>query len=550
MLTKEQEAAVQHVYGPMMVVAGPGSGKTMVLTQRVKQLLTYTKPERILVITFAKKAAMEMKKRFAALTDEKIANQVTFGTFHAVFYHWLREWNVVSSNVKVMEEEEKEQLWFELGWDMEDVPAFLLCHGDAFERYQKAKRERNLIDFDDMIHLMEKEIVRHDMSQKYDFYLIDEFQDINPQQYHIVKQMVGGRNANLFIVGDEDQAIYAFRGSAPELFIGFSKDFPDCKRVDLTINFRCQPEIVTAASELIHHNQERFDKKIQAYKKKGEAIRIKSTFDDKQEAKYIRDQILKQGRQGFCYNEMAVLCRTNSQLRRVAAALQEGGIPFESKESWEIGDKPEELLIRQDLELFWRLSRNMTDRIAFQRMLRVLPILEKAGNWRRVEVGRRVLDGILEQEMEAEVRREVEELVNKLCVGSMMTQEQAFRYWLLQTDYLSYAYEKAKRRGISRIAVWRQLWLMFSKRKLEKVSLMTMHGAKGLEFDWVWICGMNEGEIPRKEAVEMGTIEEERRLLYVAMTRAKKRLTLSYHDGLGAKPSLFLKEIKSLQSVF
>ena len=151
MLTKEQEAAVQHVYGPMMVVAGPGSGKTMVLTQRVKQLLSYTKPERILVITFAKKAALEMKKRFAVLSDEHTANQVNFGTFHAVFYQWLQEWGVVSSNVQVMEEEQKEQLWLELGWDMEDVPAFLLCNRDAFERYQEEKRKRNWIDFDDMM---------------------------------------------------------------------------------------------------------------------------------------------------------------------------------------------------------------------------------------------------------------------------------------------------------------------------------------------------------------------------------------------------------------
>ena len=548
MLTKEQEAAVQHVYGPMMVVAGPGSGKTMVLTQRVKYLLAYTQPERILVITFAKKAAEEMKKRFAAITNEHMANKVTFGTFHAVFYHWLRNWGVVPSDVQVMEEEQKEKLWLELGWDMEDVPAFLLCHRDEFMKYQEEKRKRKWIDFDDMMQLMEREIVRHDVSQEYEFFLIDEFQDINPQQYQIVKHMVGKGNANLFIVGDEDQAIYAFRGSAPELFLGFPDDFPNCRRIDLTVNFRSQQRIVTAAGELIQHNQARFDKVIRADKEKGEPVRVRSTFDDKQEARYIRDQIIKHRYQGYRYNEMAILCRTNAQLKKIASALQEGGVPFECNESWEIGDKPEELLIRQDLELFWRLCRDTTDREAFQRVLRVLPVLQKAGNWRRVEEGKSVFEGILGQKMDAEVRRETEEFWKKLRAGAKMTREKAFRYWLLQTDYLSYAYDKAKRRGLSKMAVWRQIWLMFAQKDREKVSLLTMHGAKGLEFDWVWICGMNEGEMPRKEALEARTIEEERRLLYVAMTRARRRLTLSYYDGLGAKPSSFLKEIKSLQS--
>ncbi len=552
MLTKEQKAAVMHVYGPMMVVAGPGSGKTMVLTQRVKQLLSYTAPERILVITFANKAAKEMQQRFAKLTDENTADRVTFGTFHAVFYQWLREWNVVSRDVKVLEEENQQQLWQELGWDMEDVPAFLLCQRDAAIQYQEEKRRRNLIDFEDMIQLMEEEIGKHDMRKRYDFFLIDEFQDINPQQYRIVQQVVGQESPNLFIVGDEDQAIYAFRGSDPQIFLRFPKDFPGCSRVDLTLNFRCQGKIVEAAKELIQHNRKRFDKSILAHKPEAEPIRVRSAFDDKQEARYIRDQVLKQRRQGFEYNEMAILCRTNAQLRRIAAALQEGGVPYECRESWEIGDKPEELLIRQDLEHFWRLSRNMADCDAFRGVLRTLPVLQEAGNWRRVTAGKPLLDGILEQKMSAEVRRESGELKRRLRAGAKMSRERAFRYWLLQTDYLSYAYEKAKRRGLTRIAVWRQIKQMLREMSGHTggVMLLTMHGAKGLEFDWVWIAGLNEGQSPRTEAVMKGELEEERRLLYVAMTRARKRLTLSYHDGLGAKPSRFFKEIKSLQTVF
>ncbi len=552
MLTKEQEAAVMHVYGPMMVVAGPGSGKTMVLTQRIKQLLSFTKPERILVITFAKKAAEEMQRRFAKLTDVQTAERVTFGTFHAVFYQWLKDWGIVSRDVKVLEEQQRQQLWQELGWDMEDVPAFLLCHRDAAMRYQEEKRRQNLIDFEDMIQLMEVEIEKHDMSQKYDFFLIDEFQDINPQQYRIVQQMVGKKTPNLFIVGDEDQAIYAFRGSDPEIFLKFPEEFPGCRRVDLTLNFRSQGKIVEGAKQLIRHNCKRFDKNIQAYKPEAEPIRVRTTFDEKQEARYIRDQVLKQRKQGFAYKEMAILCRTNAQLKRIAAALQEGGVPYECNESWEISDKPEELLIRQDLELFWRLSRNMADREAFRGVLRTLPVLQEAGNWRRVTAGRSLIEGILEQDMVPEVRRETEELQRRLKAGAKRSRERAFLYWILQTDYLSYAYEKGRRRGLSRRAVWRQIRQMNLEMKGKKggVFLSTMHGAKGLEFDWVWIAGLSEGQSPRLEAVEKGDLEEERRLLYVAMTRARKRLTLSYHDGLGAGPSRFLKEIKSLQTVF
>lgn len=552
MLTKEQETAVKHVYGPMMVVAGPGSGKTMVLTQRIKWLLDYTKPERILVITFAKKAAEEMQQRFAKLTDEETAEQVTFGTFHAVFYQWLREWNVVSRNVRVLDEEKRQQLWHEMGWDMEDIPAFLLCQRDAAMRYQQEKRRRNLIDFEDMVRLMEGEIKKHDIRQRYDFFLIDEFQDINPQQYGIVRQMVGKENPNLFIVGDEDQAIYAFRGSDPEIFLHFAKDFPGCKRVDLTLNFRCQGMIVEASKALICHNQKRFEKSIRAYKPKAETVKIKSVFDDKQEAMYIRDQVLKQKRHGFQYKEMAVLCRTNAQLRRVASALQEGGVPYECRESWNIDDKPEELLIKQDLELFWRLSRNMADREAFRGVLRTLPDLQEAENWRRVPEGCGILDGLLEQKMDAQLRREYEELKRRLEEGARLSQVKAYNYWMLQTDYLSYAYAKAKRRGLNKVDVWRQIRQMRREMKGEigGVFLSTMHGAKGLEFDWVWIAGVNEGQSPRREAIIQGNLEEERRLLYVAMTRARKRLTLSYYDGLGMKPSRFLKEIKSLQTVF
>ena len=549
MLTKEQEQAVRHVEGPMMVVAGPGSGKTMVLTRRVQQLLAYTKPDRILVITFARKAAQEMQKRFAALAGEEAAKQVCFGTFHAVFYRWLREWKVLTQEHQILEEETQRQLWLELGWDMEDVPAFLLCHRDAAMLYEAEKRKRHLVDFDDLLSLTEQEISHHCVQDQYDFVLIDEFQDINPQQYAIVKQMVASESPNLFVVGDEDQAIYAFRGSDPGIFLHFPIDFPGCKRIDLTVNFRCQARIVQGAKELIQENQYRFHKEIRASKPAMGRIALHTAFDDRTEAVLIRNQVLKHRRKECPYEEMAILCRTRAQMKRIGAALQEGGIPYECKESWELIGKPEELLIRQDLEQFWRLSRNQTDRNAFQGLLRCLPVLQQAGNWHRVEEGKPILQTLLqEQSMAPEVRREVMELSRRLEIGGRLPKKKAFWYWLWQTDYLSYAYQKAKRRGLHRWDVWRQLKQMADNWNGEEkgVILSTMHGAKGLEFDWVWVAGLVQGKCPRKEAMEAGSLEEERRLFYVAMTRARKELHLSYYDGLGVKASQFLREIKSL----
>lgn len=546
MLTKQQQEAVAHVYGPMMVVAGPGSGKTMVLTRRINALLAYTAPERILVITFARKAAEEMQRRFAELTSQSIAQRVCFGTFHSVFYRWLLRWGVLPPDTRVLDDESQQDLWQEMGWDTEDVPALFVRSRDAAVRYARVKQQRRLVDFDDMMNLMTQEIPRHAVWKEYDFFLIDEFQDINPQQYNIVKCMVGSRNPNLFVVGDEDQAIYAFRGSDPGLFLHFPEDFPQCCRVDLTMNFRCQACIVQASHELIRHNQNRFDKSIEAYRPAGRPVRMYTAFDEKQEALQIRRQIEKQRRRGTAYREMAVLCRTRAQMQRILAVLAEGGVPYVCREALQQRSKPEELLIEQDLEQIWRLSRDDTKPEALEPVLRLYPVLQEAGNWRRVSKGRSILTEMLQQEMLPWQRREVTELQKRLMRGAQMEQSRAFRYWLLQTDYMTYAWAKAKRRHLPRWRVLRQIFRM-GKKGRSGVTVSTMHGAKGLEFDMVWIAGLVEGECPRREASTKQLKEEERRLLYVAMTRARKGLYLWGYDGLGGKLSEFLDEIKSLQ---
>lgn len=547
MLSEKQKEAIQQSKGAVLVVAGPGSGKTTVLTRRVQYLLESTQPERILVITFARKAAEEMRQRFAQMAGEEVAARVEFGTFHSVFYRWLRRWKVLTADHQILEEEQREALWKQLGWDMEDVPAFLLANRDAAHLYQQEKKRRGLVDFEDLIELTLKEIGKYEMWREYDYVLIDEFQDINQKQYEIVRHIVNPVNPNLFVVGDEDQAIYAFRGAKPELFLRFADDFTGCTRIDLTLNFRSQEKIVTAAQELIQHNQKRFDKVMKASQKGTYDVKLYTVSDDKEEAVLIRNQLEQMHHKGIGYQEMAVLCRTKAQMGRIGAAMEEAGIPYESKEVLYKADH-EELLIWQDLDLFWRLSRNPADLKAFREMLRILPVLMQAGNWRRVPEGEAILRSLLAQPMEAAVRQELLELEKRLRQGGSMKKERAFLYWLLQTDYLTYAYQKRKQRGLTRRQMWSQVSEKYREQS-QKVLLSTMHGAKGLEFDLVWVAGLVEGECPRKEAIEAERVEEERRLLYVAMTRARKRLFLSTYDGIGAKPSRFLSEIKSLQRV-
>ena len=548
MLTKEQEAAVNHVYGPMMVVAGPGSGKTMVLTRRIQKLLEYTAPERIMVITFARKAAEEMKQRFAAFTDGETAEKVWFGTFHSIFFRLLRRWNIVDEQTTILDEEGEEKLRKTLSRDSEGSPAFFMCQRDV---YEAEKKKRNLMDFEDIINQMAEEIKHHTLWRQFDFFLIDEFQDINMAQYEIVCQMVGERNPNLFVVGDEDQAIYAFRGSKPELFLAFPKDFPNCPRLDLRYNFRCQAQVVAAAAELISHNQQRFEKTLQAVKKAEKKIAVRPVFDEEMEARLIRRAIFWRHRRGLPYDHMAVLCRTRAQLRNIKAALQEGGIPFICPYDFAYTDHHDALLVEEDLKRISELAQEPGNLDAFKSVMKLFPFLQESGDFRRLAKREDILKGLSEQnKLSASQRREVIELKRRLNKGKKFSQQGQYLQWLLQTDYLTYAYSKIKERELSRFTVWKQIWRYYRPNK-KGVNLLTMHGAKGLEFEWVWIAGLEDGECPRREAADSREkLEEERRLLYVAITRAKRELTLSFYDGFSRKKSRFLKEMEqSLSNV-
>ena len=364
---REQEEAITHKGGPLMVLAGPGSGKTLVITYRVKWLIENAgvHPSNILVITFTRAAAEEMKKRFFMFDGMENA-PVTFGTFHSIFFMILRyayrytAANIIREDVKrryIKEMTENMEL------EIEDENEFLSgiineisyikgemmslsyyhsnnCSDELFaqiyEGYEKRLREENLIDFDDMLVfcyelLKEREDIRTLWQNKFQHILIDEFQDINKVQYEIIR-MLAGKGDHLFIVGDDDQSIYRFRGARPEIMLGFEKDYPEAKKVILNTNYRCSEEIVEGAEHLISHNTKRFPKNMQAARGSKVPITFRNLKDAGEECTDILKGIRFYYKKGIPLEDMAVIFRTNTQPRLLVGRLMEYNIPFQMRD--------------------------------------------------------------------------------------------------------------------------------------------------------------------------------------------------------------------------
>ncbi len=579
MLNEQQKRAVEHGDGPMMVVAGPGSGKTRVLTERVRALLRRTTPERICVITFARKAADEMRGRFAAMTDKETADRVTFGTFHSVFFRMLRHWGLIAKDVRIMEEEELEQWLKDQGRDG-NIPVSFLLQGDEgstshlgkskgkkkgwtdTEKIRRAyfayKRQNARIDFDDILKMMDAAIEYYAMFREYDYFLVDEFQDIDYQQYSILKRMVCApgeeAKANLFVVGDEDQAIYAFRGSRPEIFLNFQEDFPTCERVDLSINYRSDPEIVKTSVSLISHNHSRFDKSIVPGKTKEgwfhRALIRKIYFDEQEEARHLCERIrweyiLKRG-------SIAVLCRSSQEAGRMAVYMREAGIPYTGRAEWNDRKERHAVSLQKDFELLKRLSVHPADKNVLESLSEAFPAVWQAGYYRRLEEGEEILEGLLQQNrMSASLRAEIRSLqkVSSWIREHPDNDKGGILRMLLETGYLFRAIQRIKKRQGGWLDLILQCKEIFYPSK-HPVPILTIHGAKGLEFDTVYMVGLIQGKMPRKEALERdaerkeeAAIEEERRLMYVGMTRAKRKLILSAYNGLGTMISQFFNEM-------
>ncbi len=601
-ISKAQFRAIAHGDGPAMVLAGPGSGKTLVIINRIKYLIEKrnVKPEEILVITFTKAAAGEMRERFARLMGEKRC-RVTFGTFHAVFFQILKyAYHYTAANI--LRDDQRYQILTELAdrqrLEYEDEKEFISgisgeislvkneqiplehyysssCSEEVFRQiyqgYQERLRRSGLIDFDDMLVycyelLRERTDILAQWQRRFRYILVDEFQDINGLQYQILR-LLARPEENLFIVGDDDQSIYRFRGAKPEIMRGFQKDYPRAETVLLDENFRCSGRIVEAAGLVIAENKNRFEKKIRCGNEPGEAVEIRRFAGQEQEANYLVKCIRNARERGYEYNDLAVLTRTNVGGRYAAEKLMEFQIPFRMRD---VMPNLYDHWIARDLLAYIRLGMGIRERKDF------LQVMNRPNRY----ISRVCVD---EPQVSFErlrtwyedkpwmVRRldELEENLHRLSRMSPFAAVNYIRYGMEYESYLKeYAgYHRIKEEELREVADELQesaknfkthlQWFEHIeeyKRTLEEkknqpveedaVTLSTLHGAKGLEFSEVFILDVNEDTIPHRKAALEADIEEERRLFYVGMTRAKRRLHLFYlkeRYGKRLEPSRFLE---------
>ena len=582
---KEQEEAITHKGGPLMVLAGPGSGKTLVITYRVKWLIENAgvHPSNILVITFTRAAAEEMKKRFF-MFDGMADTPVTFGTFHSIFFMILRyayrytAANIIREDVKrryIKEMTENMEL------EIEDENEFLSgiineisyvkgemmslsyyhsnnCSDELFaqiyEGYEKRLREENLIDFDDMLVfcyelLKERDDIRTLWQNKFQHILIDEFQDINKVQYEIIR-MLAGKGDHLFIVGDDDQSIYRFRGARPEIMLGFEKDYPEAKKVILNTNYRCSEEIVEGAEHLISHNTKRFPKNMQAARGSKVPITFRNLKDAGEECTDILKGIRFYYKKGIPLEDMAVIFRTNTQPRLLVGRLMEYNIPFQMRDvipnifdHWiarniltyiklAMGNRDRKLFLQVMNRPKRYISRSMITEPQVD--LKKLKQQTFGKKWLYEKIDKLEMDLYLLRKMEpyaaiqyirngidyedymneyAQFRRmnpdDLEEVLNQIQESAK--EYHSFEEWFAYIE--SYGEELRKQMEAGR-------------QQKSGVTLTTMHSSKGLEYEVVFVMDINEGVTPHKKAVKEADLEEERRLFYVAVTRAKTYLFL------------------------
>ena len=612
-LNRGQDEAIKHGNGPCMVLAPPGSGKTLIVTERTRYLIEESgvRPDQILVITFTRYAAREMKERFERLTAGK-NYPVTFGTFHSIFYGILKcaygigannlmsekessvllqevldQTNIESTPEVEDEEELVRELLREVGmvknglYHLKDFHSKYLTQdefAEVFRSYEHQKKELKKFDFDDMLVqcyalFRKKPEILQGWQKRFQYILIDEFQDINRVQYEVIRMLAAPRY-NLFVVGDDDQSIYGFRGAKPELMLYMKQEFPSLRTISLTVNYRSTEFITGAAARVILHNDTRFYKRVQSFRGRGQNVHVQEVLDEQEEAQYVTEEIQKKLDQGIKPGEIAVLFRAAVQARMISQILSEHRIPFEMRDY--VTNFYRHFIVK-DMMAYLQLAAGKRDRSLFlticNRPLRYLARNSMENRQVNFEDLRKFYcdkDWMLDiiDQFDVDVR-----------MMKNMAPYAAIQYIRKKIGYDDFLKEYAEKHQIS----WKQLMDVMAEleersknfksydeweihiakytqeleeqqakaRKIKgerenKVQLMTIHSAKGLEFEDVFVIHANEGEIPHQKAEKKDEIEEERRLFYVALTRAKNNLCISYitqKNGNSIKPSRFVEEL-------
>ena len=608
MFNKSQIQAISHMDGPAMVLAGPGSGKTTVITHRIKNLIekAEVRPENILVVTFTKAAAISMQKRFSTLMNGGKGQLVTFGTFHSVFYKILRKSRRYEATEILSERQKTDYIREIIGRygissndiselsqniinDIGNIKGNMLnaqeyepscCKKEEFIKvynaYNLELKKDGKMDFDDILRecyllLCENHTILEQWRELYKYILIDEFQDINRIQMNIIELLASPLN-NIFVVGDDDQSIYGFRGARPEIMIEFKDYYPEAELIVLNVNYRSTQSIINVAGRVIENNKTRLDKCAHANNDKDFQPDIRKFRNQVEELKFVVSKIKEYENQGISLSEMAILVRNNSQIQEISSFLKNRKIEAESGKhrsniyngmvakdilSYVRGalkfdgtyfnedliyvlNKPQRYISRQvvlsvnmNISAVRRIySKNNIDSFLFHiEMIRKLPpqaalsYIRKGAGYeeylRLYAIESNIpMSGLLKQ---------LEQLVQECSKFNTL------EHWINSIDSAqnsegqNFGKNSSGEGGTN-----------------NRINIMTMHGSKGLEFKAVFIVDANQGIIPTSKALRERNFEEERRLFYVAITRAIDYLNVyAVEERLGCpiEVSMFVEEM-------
>ena len=616
-LNENQLKAVEHVDGPCMVLAGPGSGKTRVITYRIANMVVNKdiKPTSILAISFTKASSMEMKNRALALSNDFRMNKVTYGTFHSVFFRILRyfeNYNIESIldektkriglknilkglNIENADDDETiGQVINEISYvknelmDKRDFKSEVLTSDEfikVYNYYEEYKEQINKIDFDDML-IKTYELLKNNKSaldrvrSAYRYILVDEFQDINKVQFEALK-LIANPNNNIFVVGDEDQSIYGFRGSRPDFLLEFEEYFLNTNKVLLDINYRSKGEIIDIANRLIEKNENRYEKVIKCGQGNGANVNYISPEDSEEEAVYIAKDIKDKIQEDYTeYTDFAVIYRTNIQSRALVDVFMDMRIPFVVKDSivtiydhW----------AAQDILSYLRIGVNPNSNKDWIRIINKPFRYISKDNLNLIKDEPDFINALINKcDLHPKQVKTINDLDIDITYVKGLNPKNAISYIRTTLDYDRYILDyctnrKIKTNGLIEILnelessatnfktiqeyldhierVKSEIVDNKNNKETDCVIFTTMHSAKGLEFKNVYIIGANEGTIPHEKSYEIDDeekkndqIEEERRLMYVAITRAEENICISSpinKYGKRVSKSRFVEDIKA-----
>ena len=603
--SSNQKKAIEHGGGPLMVLAGPGSGKTFVITHRIKYLIKGlgVNPAHILVVTFSRAAAKEMKDRFENLYSKSF---VTFGTFHSVFFSILKTAYGFTSE-QIASDELRYTIIKELikrnsivNEDINTLSGNLLNEialikqdniniknyysnsigSDVFKKlyreYEAELEALNKLDFEDMLSLTyellsEREDILKAVQNRYRYILVDEFQDINFLQYNIIKLMAG-KDQNITVVGDDDQSIYRFRGARPEIMLGFERDFKNVSKVFLDINFRSSTQIVDASTKLISFNSKRFPKSFKAHKGSGAPVSVIEFKNPFGEVSSIVNDIKEYIRAKQDINNIAVLYRTNLSPRLLIERMMKNNIPFTIRDSI---PNLFEHWVAKDIISYIKLALNTGNKTD---LLRISNKPNRYISRDSLSSSKANIETLFDYyDDKSYMIKRIIELREHLRTIKNLKPATALRYIRNVVGYDEYIEEYCDMNGIesddcytilgdlensaSEFNTFNDWFIHMEEYKNELIEarkksneddtgvrLMTFHSSKGLEFDIVYIIDVNEGSVPYKKAKGAEEIEEERRMFYVAMTRARHKLFICYckeNFGKSIGKSDFIIELSS-----